>query len=623
MGLFEKALKQREKKGLYKRLLEERKNPKSLFLKAKELKKQFDSEPTLQVQPAEEISKIEEIQLPEYDFEFQSPPEKDLEISDSLPDPFTSWEKEAKQFVDEKEKQELNENLISQYVETDDEISSLPEELHVASQKRLDYYLSLFDINDELQETSSLEELFESVAFNIQEQIGARSIVVFGRKDFESENVEHILSLGYDEQEVTIPLNDSFFSLIISSDEIYYLKSLRENLQKTKKKSIFLIDEKYKKLIDDFALCFILRFNQKIYSVFFISQPLEQKDYVLDDLEFIRVLIKLTKSKLTVLFKENEKSKEIKNIKKFYESSRTIQNFILEVAIQKNLDDLYEKLEKYLTDYFHITMFSFAKIVPAEGYYHLFSGKNISVDTYKKFQIQINSDFIGLVSNLTTIYNLENFRNYKEIIDSYTVEDISLMEKFIIVPFIHMNWLIGFLIIHKLEMDLAREDEEHLLYLATLLAPFVTNIIITEERELLFKDTFSPLRKRLEYEFHYAEETQGNLSVIDFRIKNLKRIIAINSLQQIEKYLKEIQNLLSETLYQKDYLSRMSQGRFIIILSGRSKEESQIHIKKLLQKIKDTNLFHDSSIQPIFTYEIISYPKDVEKLEKMLALLES
>ncbi len=254
MGLFEKALKQREKKGLYKRLLEERKNPKSLFLKAKELKKQFDSEPTLQVQPAEEISKIEEIQLPEYDFEFQSPPEKDLEISDSLPDPFTSWEKEAKQFVDEKEKQELNENLISQYVETDDEISSLPEELHVASQKRLDYYLSLFDINDELQETSSLEELFESVAFNIQEQIGARSIVVFGRKDFESENVEHILSLGYDEQEVTIPLNDSFFSLIISSDEIYYLKSLRENLQKTKKKSIFLIDEKYKKLIDDFYL---------------------------------------------------------------------------------------------------------------------------------------------------------------------------------------------------------------------------------------------------------------------------------------------------------------------------------------------------------------------------------
>jgi GGDEF domain-containing protein len=254
----------------------------------------------------------------------------------------------------------------------------------------------------------------------------------------------------------------------------------------------------------------------------------------------------------------------------------------------------------------------------------LFSGKNISYESLNKFKIHINGDLIGLISNLTTVQELENFKDYKEIVDNYTEEDLAIMEHFIIVPLIHLNWLIGFFAIHKFKGNTLTESEKELiLYFATMVSPIITNMIINQERELLFKDTFSPLKKRLEQEINKSEELKTSFSLINLRIKNLKRLLGVNTILSMDKYLRQLIEVINGTLYQHDYFVRLGQGNFILLLSGRGEEESQIYVKKLLNKIKDKNIFQESPVQPNFSYDIYTYPYDADNLKKMLALIEN
>jgi GGDEF domain-containing protein len=622
MGLFEKALTYSKKKGLYHRLLElqkeKEKEPKSLYLKAKLLREQLQNSPNK-----------EELKLPDYTIEEISPKEKDPEIAKSQliekdVDPFVDWEKEAIEEIQKSEKEQ--EDVKQKIIEDESEILTLPEEIHVASQKRIDYYLALFDILEEFQEIEEYEELLESIAFSIQEQLGTRSILVLGNSDLISDkkgSLFYLLDVGYKSIEITIREDDPFLIYLskFNAGEIFYTSKLKELLQKDLKDSVLT---KHKEILEEFTVYFSLKNSEKIYAIYFLSTPLEQKDYILDDLEFLRVLIKLSITRLKQLQKQYQIKHEIQNIKEFSEYANSFFKFIVDVSSKKTLDDVYDSIQSFLEERFRITMFSFVIIHIEENAYKLFSGKNISYESLNKFKIHINGDLIGLISNLTTVQELENFKDYKEIVDNYTEEDLAIMEHFIIVPLIHLNWLIGFFAIHKFKGNTLTESEkELLLYFATMVSPIITNMIINQERELLFKDTFSPLKKRLEQEINKSEELKTSFSLINLRIKNLKRLLGVNTILSMDKYLRQLIEVINGTLYQHDYFVRLGQGNFILLLSGRGKEESQIYVKKLLNKIKDKNIFQESPVQPNFSYDIYTYPYDADNLKKMLALIES
>jgi GGDEF domain-containing protein len=626
MGLFEKALSYQKKKGLYHRLLElqnQKEEPKSLYLKAKALRKQWENH----------FDK--DIKLPEFKVEEISPKNLDPELYEFEPpkdpiDPFEDWQKEA---LEEIEKKEFSneEQLKQKIIEDENEILTLPEEIHVASQKRIDYYLALFDIIEELQEIDDYEELLEAIAFAIQEQLGTRSIVVLGNPDVIKQNKKlpmyFLLDVGYKTLDLTIKEDDPFISYLmdVKQEEIFYVSKLKNFLeQKWKESSLLISQELGSDFWKDFKIYFPIKNNKKIYAIYFLTNPLEQKDYILDDLEFLRILMKATLTRLKRLEKDYELKQNIENIKKFKEYSNSVYKFLVESSSKKTFDELFDLIQAFLEENFRISMFSFVIIHPENNVYKLFSGKNISYQSIQKFEININGDLIGLISNLTTIQDIDNFKEYKEISLNYSEEDLALMEHFIVVPLIHLNWLVGFFAIHKFKGEkLTDLEKEILLYFATMIAPMVTNLIINEERELLFKDIFSPLKNRLEQEIKKAEELHTSFSIIDLKIKNMVRLLSVNSISKMDQFLRNLIEVINGTLYQHDYLVRSGQGRIIIILSGRGKEESQIYIKKLLSKIKEMNLFVESPIQPNFNYDIYTYPKDADNLRKMLALMEN
>lgn len=619
MGLFEKALSfQKKKSGLYHRLLEYRKKweeePKSLYLKAKKLRESFEND------------QEKELVLPEYTIEKESSKEKDPELSNivydisSKKDLFEDWEKEAKEEIEKVEYEKQKEELEKKVFEDESEILTLPEEIHIAGQKRIDYYLVLFDIIEELNEIDHYDEFLENLAFIIQEQLGTQSILIFSNKEFpeKSERLNFEFEIGYKNLNFSISLKDPFFEYVNNPNEIYYLSQIEKNL-----KNMNSIFNQNNEIFQDFSNLIILKDSEEIYSLIFLSKPLNQPDYVLDDLEFLRVLNKISLAKIKQLKKYYKLNKEIQKVQDFSKYSKVIFDFILECSAKKQIDEIYDLLQNLLEKEFGIMMFSFILIVPNNGYYKLFAGKNISIESMQKFHLDINSDLVSLISNLTTLHPLENFKNYQDVIQNYTEEDISLMQDFIILPFVHFNWLIGFLAIHKTKNKLDQNQQEILLYLATYLASLLTNLILNEEKELIFRDAFSPLRKRIELEIQKAEETQSYFSVIDLKIKNLKKLLSVNNVSKLDQYLRKLIEIINSTLYKQDYLIRMAQARFLIILPKKSKEEAQIYLKKLLSRIKENNIFVDSPIQPTYSNEIYSYPKDADDLKKFIALIET
>lgn len=619
MGLFEKALSfQKKKSGLYHKLLEYKKKweeePKSLYLKAKKLREILGND------------QQKELILPEYPIEKESPKEKDPELFSidydisSKEDLFEDWEKEAKEEIQKVEYEKQKEELEKKVLEDESEILTLPEEIHIAGQKRIDYYLVLFDIIEELNEIDNYDEFLENLAFIIQEQLGTQSILVFSNKEFpeKSRQLNFEFEIGYKDLNFSIPLKDPLFEYIANTSEVYYLSQIEKKLKNTDS-----ILNQNKEIFRDFSNLILLKDSEEIHSLIFLSKPLNQPDYVLDDLEFLRVLNKISLTKIKQLKKYYKLNKEIEKVKNFSKYSKSIFDFILECSSKKQIDEVYDLLQNLLENEFGIIMFSFILIVPHSGYYKLFAGKNISLESIQKFHLDINSDLVSLISNLTTIHPLENFKKYQDVIQNYTEEDISLMQDFIILPFVHFNWLMGFLVIHKSKSKLDQNQQEILLYLSTYLASLLTNLILNEEKELIFRDSFSPLRKRIESEIQKAEETQSYFSVVDLKIKNLKKLLSVNNVSKLDQHLRKLIEIINSTLYKQDCLIRMAQARFFIILPKKSKEESQIYLRKLLSKIKEDNIFVDSPIQPTYSSEIYSYPKDADDLKKFIALLET
>ncbi|HNN61327.1 MAG TPA: hypothetical protein PKK45_21100, partial [Leptospiraceae bacterium] len=73
--------------------------------------------------------------------------------------------------------------------------------------------------------------------------------------------------------------------------------------------------------------------------------------------------------------------------------------------------------------------------------------------------------------------------------------------------------------------------------------------------------------------------------------------------------------------FHTDFLARIGQGRFAIILPGRGKEESEILIKKIRADFKRLHLLPGSPVDAQFVHSIVS-TEDTSDPEKMLAILE-
>jgi len=258
---------------------------------------------------------------------------------------------------------------------------------------------------------------------------------------------------------------------------------------------------------------------------------------------------------------------------------------------------------------------------PANQEYTIFAGNRVSPESIDKFRLRTTSDLIGMVSNFTRVFEVSDFRTNRELTACYTNDDLAIMKSYWIVPLIYQNWLVGFITVHSTREPWTEFIREMIVSFAELVGPSFGGSIMLGERESLFRDPFSPLEDRLRLELNRAFEFHSHLTLVEIRVKNIKRILTLNPSANVTQFLAAVGRSVAAFLFHTDFLARIGQGRFVLILPGRGKEEAEILIKKVRNELKRLGLLPGSPVDAQYVHTLVS-TEDTHDPEKMLAILE-
>ncbi|MBW7857240.1 MAG: diguanylate cyclase, partial [Leptonema sp. (in: Bacteria)] len=562
---------------------------------------------------------IEDV-LPETDFEFydKSPVDDDpaRQIAETDQNqPFDDWQEEAAALAERQARYHIGSESDDLGFNTDD-ISTTPVEMHIGSQKRIDNYLALFELNRELNTIDDTEEFFDTTLYSVLGQLGAHNVIIFAEQ---SDQV--LYPVAYTGVTPTDDWNlnstGALYQALSKSDEIRYSgEFLKEGFGLTDLERTIFEQSKASLLLP-------LRDKKSLLGIIFIGPPLDRADYVIDDLEYLRLLsgnLVGPLQRIRSIAKHQSDTRLLNHQNMLY---RSLAEMNSNVQTKKTIDEIYDVIIEYFKKELKVESLSLILLDPSEQVYKIFAGNQISPESLKRFQLPVaGSELIATISNLSGVFNLVDFKNHSEIISSYTGDDLSLMQFYQILPLINLNWLVGFITIHKSDKIWSEDEREIALIAANQLAPVLANCLIVNERETLFRDPFSPLEKRLGLEVKKALEFHSFLSIVDFKVKNVKKLLGANPMSVMTEFFQTVSRTATRSLHQTDYLSRMGPGRFVILLPGRNRKEAEIFVNRLQLELKQANLLRGSAMAPSYIADIINFPEDGDTLQKLIARLD-
>ncbi|HBS05582.1 MAG TPA: hypothetical protein DEA96_11485, partial [Leptospiraceae bacterium] len=577
---------------------------------------------------AEERGISEEDEFPDLDLEYRTPDESEdpathqEEDSTDLVDPFSNWEQEALEQA-EQEAHGLQNSPVpdrdeSFLYEDTHPMTTLPAEAHIASQRKIDHYMALFDLLRELQDVEELEEFWDSLAYAILGQLGSSRVVIFAPHDSGKNQLFYpaaFLGVTPPDEWVLKP-GDEIYDTLQKSGEIHYAQEFQ--------KATSTISDLEKEILDSINAQIIAPIGHPgdNSGIIVIGPNMEGVDYTLDDLEYLKLLGEMSAGALDRIRQRMKREEQSEQKEARLELYERILSASREASQVKNLDDVYDVLLSHLKEDFSVESASLVLLNVPDQKYRIFAGNEISPESLEKFQLPVSSDLIGTISNLTRLYDFTDFRQNHEITSCYSNDDLALMQNYWIVPLINLNWLVGFITIHRTGRPWTEFDRELVLATSEFFAPILANCIILGERETLFRDPFSPVMERLRQELDRGAQFQTPVSLVEVRVKNLKRLLSLNEPDSVTSFLQDMSRSLGGLLFDTDFQARVGQGRFALILPGRNSQEADIFVRKVQAEFKRLNLLSRSPIDVQYAFQSVTSPDDARDAEKMLAYLD-
>ncbi len=562
--------------------------------------------------------------LPAWEYDGPGSPEDDpfthpAKSEDKL---FEDWEDEA-EFEAERGIKELEGRPVQEeapgdiLLAADSEFTTVPDEVHIASQKKIDNYLSLFDITKEISTIDDFDNLWDAILYAAMGQVGAETICIFSttRRNGGDHVFEPVAHSGFALPEGwTLRPGDRIYDTLTGKPEIKYAQEFLNGRVAGQERNILETTRA--------SIVVPLKNQERVYGILLLGAQISGDEYGLDDLEFLNLLGEISAVGVDRVLSRLEYEKDTSDLKRRTAVHKKIFELSRQASAARNVDEIYDSLMAHLVEDFQVESFSVVLLSAPDQEYRIFAGNQISPASIEKFRLGVSSDLVGMISNLTHVYELTDFRENSEITRNYTNDDLGLMQTYWIVPLINLNWLVGFLTIHKTSRSWNDFQREMLVTLAEMLAPVFANSIILGERETIFRDPFSPLESRLRVELKKASEFQAPVCLVEIRVKNIKRLLSLNPPDRVSEFLTVLGRSIAGFLFETDFQARIGQGRFALILPGRGREEAEIFVKKLRTEFKRVGMLPGSPIDVQYVHQIIVAPHDTDDPEKILSMLD-
>ena len=541
------------------------------------------------------------------------------EPNSSMPepqDPFEEWVEEAREEARKTPFRSTAEDPApreKEYLFDDDsKFTTSPIEFHLASKSKLENYKALFEIIKEISTAKDLEEFFKNLVYSTLAMIGIENVYLFSKSKFD--DLRYSLQFKEGENKLSKDFfvnDDEFIKILKTSNEVMYLqefvaKGIPRNLaQELESASIKLISPIY--------------FKEELFGFFLLGPILEGVDYSTDDLEFIQILSEVSGSTLSRNLEFDSMKLENQKLKHELDLSETSVSTVSELLNARNLDHFWDMASEFLRTKILATQFSFYVLDrKSKEKFQIFSS---TIAEYPEEPFTKDSNLIGFIGHVIDLHTISDFRQNPEITSIYSNDLLGILKEFTIIPFINMSWLLGFLVIHETQKPLEEDSKKQIISFAKAASPILGNILLLEDRESIFHNPFSPVESRIDFEIEKSKLVNKPFTAVVWKIQNPSRIISVVGNEFFTNYSEDLRKSILGYISENDFFSKVGNGKYVLILRGKDKEESDIVIRKIKSNFSNIEKTVPG-FKPTYRIHVLGYPTDTLDKSHILEMID-
>ncbi|WP_078128961.1 GAF domain-containing protein [Leptospira alexanderi] len=549
----------------------------------------------------------------------QTVPNLDDSITSIEEDPFEDWVKEAEREAHRtpsKKDPNVSTSEKSEFLFDDDSnFTTSPIDLQIASRKKLENYISVFEISKEIGVSTDFANFFENLLFSIMGQIGSESIGIFssknGSQDFfrlEDYQGEHF------NQEWTISSEEEIYHAVHNAGSVLYAKELLKPTLPAKEREIIEQSEA--------ELLVPIRTVDEFFGIICLSKTISGEDYTIEDLEFLKIVGEIAGSVYKRICDTELLHQENQILKEAVRTNELIISLARDFASVRSMDEAYDKLFSAFQEELKIRRATFMILDGhTKSEFRVFASNLLTPEHVGSFRLPLESSIVGIVSNIPGVFRIENFRKHPELVQKLSNDELGLMSDFIVIPFINLHWLVGMWIVHETEVPWTDSDRETAVGISEVLAPVFSNLLLVQERDSVFKDPFSPVEEKIDEMILKSARLKSCFSLTIFKVQNIFRMVKLKGSGFFVNYSEELRKAIQDNLSEADFHYRVGQGKYAVVLDGKDREETQVLIRKIKNRLSETDR-KSKDFQTSVIQHTLCYPADTKEKERILELLE-
>lgn len=531
--------------------------------------------------------------------------------------PFDDWVKEAEQearrTLPKKDPNVSDSEKNGFLFDDDSNFATSPIDLQIASRKKLENYISVFEISKEIGISTDFANFFENLLFSIMGQIGSESIGIFSSKngnqdffrleDYQGENFN---------QEWTISSEEEIYHAVHNAGSVLYAKELLKQALPAKEREIIQQSEA--------ELLVPIRTTEEFFGIILLGKTISGENYTIEDLEFLKIIGEIAGSVYKRIYDTELLHQENQNLKETVRSNELIISLARDFSSVRSMDEAYDKLFSAFREELKVRRATFM-ILENKNEFRVFASNLLTPEHVGSFRLPLESSIVGIVSNIPGVFRIENFRKHPELVQKLSNDELGLMTDFIVIPLINLHWLVGMWIVHETEVPWTDSDRETAVGISEVLAPVFSNLLLVQERDSVFKDPFSPVEEKIEEMILKSTRLGNCFSLTIFKIQNVSRMVKLKGSGFFVNYSEELRKAIQDNLSEVDFHYRIGQGKYAMIVDGKDREETQVLIRKIKNRLVEVDR-RSKDFQTSVVQHTLCYPADTKEKERILELLE-
>ncbi|EKQ47364.1 GAF domain protein [Leptospira interrogans str. 2002000623] len=250
--------------------------------------------------------------------------------------PFDDWVKEAEQearrTLPKKDPNVSASEKDGFLFDDDSNFATSPIDLQIASRKKLENYISVFEISKEIGISTDFANFFENLLFSIMGQIGSESIGIFSSKngnqdffrleDYQGENFN---------QEWTISSEEEIYHAVHNAGSVLYAKELLKPALPAKEREIIQQSEA--------ELLVPIRTTEEFFGIILLGKTISGEDYTIEDLEFLKIIGEIAGSVYKRIYDTELLHQENQNLKETVRANELIISLARDFSSVRSMDE--------------------------------------------------------------------------------------------------------------------------------------------------------------------------------------------------------------------------------------------------------------------------------------------